>query len=121
MENTATARQRWALYCITKKDYRNEVLSKEEAARLIKELGVGAYRQDYNFPPLRYWRENESFDRQGINENLYVQGYLRFWDTLLERNPGLWIDSCASGGRRNDLETMRRGVPLHPTDYGYGY
>jgi len=37
--NTATARQRWALYCITKKDYRNEILSKEEADHLIKELG----------------------------------------------------------------------------------
>jgi alpha-galactosidase len=35
--------------------------------------------------------------------------------------PDLWIDSCSSGGRRNDLETMRRSVPLHPTDYGYGY
>jgi alpha-galactosidase len=29
------------------------------------------------------------------------------------------IDSCASGGRRNDLETMRLSVPLHKTDYGY--
>jgi len=88
---------------------------------LIKENGIRVYRQDYNFPPLRYWRENESFDRQGMTENLYIQGYLRYWDTLLERNPGLWIDSCASGGRRNDLETLRRSVPLHPTDYGYGY
>jgi alpha-galactosidase len=87
----------------------------------IKDYGVSIYRQDYNFPPLRYWRENEDYDRRGMNENLYVQGYLRFWDTLLERNPGLLIDSCASGGRRNDLETMRRSVPLHPTDYGYGY
>ena len=24
------------------------------------------------------------------------------------------------GGRRNDLETMRRAVPLHYTDMGYG-
>ncbi len=87
----------------------------------IKDYGISIYRQDYNFPPLRYWRENEEYDRRGMNENLYVQGYLRFWDTLLERNPGLLIDSCASGGRRNDLETMRRSVPLHPTDYGYGY
>ena len=55
-----------------------------------------------------------------MNENLHVQGYLQFWDDLLARNPGLWIDSCASGGRRNDLETMRRSVPLHYTDYGYG-
>ena len=89
--------------------------------KLIKEYGVSIYRQDFNFPPIRFWRENESFDRQGINENKYVQGYLRFWDTLLERNPGLFIDSCSSGGRRNDLETLRRSVPLHPTDYAYGY
>jgi len=88
---------------------------------LIKEYGIDVYRQDFNFPPLRYWRENEAFDRQGINENKYVQGYLAYWDALLERNPGLWIDSCSSGGRRNDLETLRRSVPLHPTDYGYGY
>ena len=45
MENTATARQRWALYCITKKDYRNEILSKEEAARLIQELGDPNYKK----------------------------------------------------------------------------
>ena len=48
MENTATPRQRWALYCITKKDYRNEVLSKEEAARLIKELGDPDYKKKSN-------------------------------------------------------------------------
>ena len=37
MENSkATPRQLWALYCITKKDYRNENLSKEEASKLSK-------------------------------------------------------------------------------------
>ena len=44
-ENTATPRQRWALFCITKKDYRNEILSKEEAARMIKELGTPNYKK----------------------------------------------------------------------------
>ena len=87
---------------------------------LIQQNGIGVYRQDFNFPPLPYWRDNEPEDRQGMNENLHVQGYLQYWDELLARNPGLWIDSCASGGRRNDLETMRRSVPLHYTDYGYG-
>jgi alpha-galactosidase len=29
------------------------------------------------------------------------------------------IDTCASGGRRNDLETLRRAVPLWRTDYQY--
>ena len=46
--NTETPRQRWALYCITKKDYRNEVLSKEEAARLIKELGDPQYKKKHS-------------------------------------------------------------------------
>ncbi len=30
------------------------------------------------------------------------------------------IDSCASGGRRNDLETLRRSVPLLRSDYQFG-
>lgn len=87
---------------------------------LIRENGIRVYRQDHNFTPLEYWRLNEKEDRRGMNENLHVQGYLQYWDDLLARSPGLWIDSCASGGRRNDLETMRRSVPLHYTDFGYG-
>jgi alpha-galactosidase len=87
---------------------------------LITSYGIGVYRQDFNFPPLDYWRAHDSEDRQGATENLHVQGYLAFWDELLERHPALLIDSCASGGRRNDLETMRRSVPLHYTDWGYG-
>lgn len=93
----------------------------DHVCRLIEENGIGVYRQDFNFRPLPRWRDNDAEDRQGMGENLHVQGYLRFWDDLLERNPGLWIDSCSSGGRRNDLETMRRSVPLHYTDYGYGF
>ena len=93
----------------------------DHICEFIQSNEVKIYRQDFNFPPLQYWRDNETQDRQGINENLYVQGYLQFWDDLLMRNPGLWIDSCSSGGRRNDLETMRRAVPLHYTDYGYGH
>jgi alpha-galactosidase len=93
----------------------------DHVCRLIKDNGIKIYRQDFNFEPLEYWRKNEAQDRQGLNENLHVQGYLQYWDDLLARNPGLWIDSCASGGRRNDLETMRRSVPLHYSDYGYGY
>ena len=92
----------------------------DHVCKLIQDNGIKIYRQDHNFAPLQHWRENEPADRQGINENLHVQGYLQYWDDLLERNPGLWIDSCASGGRRNDLETMRRSVPLHYTDWGYG-
>jgi alpha-galactosidase len=29
----------------------------------------------------------------------------------------MFIDTCASGGRRNDLETLRRAIPLWRTDW----
>ncbi len=85
---------------------------------LIKANGIDWYREDMNGAgPLVAWRNNDPADRQGITENFYVQGHLAYWDALLARNPGLRIDSCASGGRRNDLETMRRAVPLLRSDF----
>lgn len=87
---------------------------------IIKASGVKIYRQDFNFDPLPIWVENEAPDRVGFLENRHAMGYLAYWDELLARNPGLIIDSCASGGRRNDLETMRRAITLHYTDVGYG-
>ena len=88
--------------------------------KIIKDSHIKIYRQDFNFPPAPYWAHNTEENREGILENLHIQGYYRYWDTLIDRNPGLWMDSCASGGRRNDPETMRRAVPLHYTDVGYG-
>jgi alpha-galactosidase len=89
----------------------------EHVDGLIREQGIDLYRQDFNMDPLEFWRRNDAPDRQGITENLHVQGYLAFWDELRRRHPGLLIDSCASGGRRNDLETLRRAVPLLRSDY----
>lgn len=87
---------------------------------MIAQSHIRVYRQDFNFSPMHAWMAHEAPDRIGAMENLHVQGYLQYWDDLLLRNPGLWIDSCASGGRRNDLETMRRAVPLQYTDVGLG-
>ncbi len=85
---------------------------------LIKSNGVDWYREDMNGGgPLSSWRANDSNTRQGIIENFYVQNHLAFWDALVAMNPGLRIDSCASGGRRNDLETMRRAVLLTRSDF----
>ncbi len=91
----------------------------EHVDELLNAQGIDIYRQDFNFEPLPYWRGNEAEDRQGITENHHTCGYLAYWDALRERHPGMLLDSCASGGRRNDLETMRRAVPLHKTDYNY--
>jgi alpha-galactosidase len=84
---------------------------------LLTIQGIDFYRQDFNTDPLPYWLAADASDRQGITENLYVQGYLAYWDGLRQRHPDLRIDECASGGRRDDLESMRRAVPLIRSDY----
>jgi alpha-galactosidase len=91
----------------------------EHVSALLKEQGIDFYRQDFNFDPLPIWRANDQADRQGITEIRHVTGYLAYWDELRRRFPHLRIDTCASGGRRDDLETLRRAVPLWRSDYTY--
>ncbi len=87
---------------------------------VLDESGIDMYRQDFNVDPAEVWYYNDDYDRKGVTENKYVTGYLALWDRLLEKYPDMTIDSCASGGGRNDLETMRRAVPLHISDYWDG-
>ena len=84
--------------------------------KMISAEGIDLYRSDFNIDPLAYWRGNDAEDRQGITEIRYIEGYLSYWDELRRRHLGMLIDSCASGGRRDDLETMRRAVPLLRSD-----
>ncbi len=84
---------------------------------LLTSQGIDLYRQDFNMDPLKFWRDNDTPDRQGITEIRHVEGYFAYWNALRERHPDMLIDSCASGGRRNDLETLRRAVPLLRSDY----
>lgn len=84
---------------------------------LIRENGVDIYRQDFNFDPLPYWQAADPPDRIGMTEIRHIEGLYAFWDELRRRHPGLWIDNCASGGRRIDLETMSRSLPLWPSDF----
>ncbi|MBI3911148.1 MAG: alpha-galactosidase [Armatimonadetes bacterium] len=89
----------------------------DHVSRLITEQGIDLYRQDFNMDPLPYWRAADAQDRQGITESRYVAGYLAYWDELRRRFPHMLIDTCAGGGHRNDLETLRRAVPLLRSDY----
>ena len=84
---------------------------------LLTTEGIDLYREDFNIEPLTFWQGNDTPDRQGITEIRYVEGHLAYWDALRARRPNMLIDSCASGGRRNDLETMRRAVPLWRNDW----
>lgn len=93
----------------------------ERVDSILVNEGIDNYRSDYNISPLSHWRNNDADDRQGLTENFYVQGFLAFWDELLRRHPDMYIDTCASGGRRNDLETLRRSVPLLRSDWAVAH
>lgn len=93
---------------------------------IIVSNGVGIYRQDSNGAgPLAFIEKLEQVDpvykgRKGLAENRYICGVYEYWTRLKSRVPGLIIDNCASGGRRNDLEMLRLGaIPLHYSDVGY--
>lgn len=83
----------------------------------IKEYGMTWYRQDFNCEPYTRWINNDEENRKGMTEIKYITNLYRFLNTLRERNPGLMIDNCASGGRRIDIEMMKISAPLWRTDY----
>jgi alpha-galactosidase len=89
----------------------------EDISRMIRQDGIDIYRNDLSLDLLPYWRTADVPDRQGMTEIRYVEGLYAYWDDLLRRNPGLLIDNAASGGRRIDLETVSRSVPLWRSDY----
>lgn len=102
-------------------DYRQWML--ERVFTVLDEGKISLYRQDWNIDPYGCWCAADAKrgdGRQGISENHYIAGLLAYWDSIIERYPDMLIDSCASGGRRIDIETMRRAVPLHKTDADYG-
>ena len=82
----------------------------------IREDGVDIYREDFNICPLGYWQAADPEGRRGVHELRFVNGFYEFWDALHSEFPGLLIDNCASGGRRIDLETSFRAVPLWRSD-----
>lgn len=86
-------------------------------SHLIEDIGIDCYRQDFNMSPLPYWRKKDTEDRNGISEIKHIMGMYRLWDELLKKFPHLIIDNCASGGRRIDIETLRRSIPLWRSDY----
>ena len=93
------------------------------AARILHTLeqgGVELYREDNNFNARPCWAALDAENRVGITENMAVAGHYALWDRIIEferaRGGCAFVDSCASGGGRNDLESLRRGVPLLRSD-----
>ena len=96
--------------------------------KMLDENAVDMFREDNNSEPAYSWRYLDSLDektyglkRKGINENKCICGHYALWDGIIDycgkHGKCTFVDSCASGGGRNDLESMRRGVPMMRSDY----
>jgi alpha-galactosidase len=83
---------------------------------LVGQLALDVLRLDMNTPPGYNWRASDAPGREGLTQALYNAGLYKMWDDVLASRPGLVIDNCASGGRRIDLETLSRSVPLWRSD-----
>lgn len=95
----------------------------DRICKVLRENKVEMYREDNNTNPGEAWRildESEGENRSGITECKFIDAHYRMWDDIIECTKSYggcgFVDSCASGGGRNDLESMRRGVPLLRSD-----
>jgi len=92
-------------------------LAFSKCSALITEFNADIFRYDFNSWPLAAWYAADAQDRVGITEIRYIEGLYALWDRILAAHPGLVIESVSSGGRRIDLETLRRSIPLWRSDY----
>lgn len=99
----------------------------ERVLKMMRENGVDLYREDNNSDPegaFRLGNEREEakhgFARKGITENKLICGHYQLWDNILnycaDNGKCTFLDSCASGGGRNDIESMRRSLPFLRSD-----
>lgn len=91
--------------------------------KVLRENKVEIYREDNNSDPARLWKyldDGEGENRTGITECRFIEGHYRMWDDIIACTLSFggagFVDSCASGGGRNDLESMRRGIPILRSD-----
>ncbi|MBR4888971.1 MAG: alpha-galactosidase [Clostridia bacterium] len=89
--------------------------------KMLRENKVDMYREDNNCNPAPLWKHLDAQDgRQGITECKFIGGHYKMWDDIIACTLSYggcgFVDSCASGGGRNDLESLRRGVPLLRSD-----
>ncbi len=95
----------------------------ERICKVLRENKVEIYREDNNSDPGRLWKHLDSMEgknRTGITECRFIDAHYRMWDAFIECTLGHggcgFVDSCASGGGRNDLESLRRGIPFLRSD-----
>ena len=89
----------------------------------LRENRVEIYREDNNSNQARLWNyldSREGDDRRGITECKFIMAHYSMWDEIIACTLSYggcgYVDSCAGGGGRNDIESLRRGIPFLRSD-----
>ncbi|EFK96314.1 hypothetical protein LDC_1657, partial [sediment metagenome] len=69
--------------------------------------------------PVNHWRDNDEPDREGIMEIRYIEGIYAYYDSLIARYPNSFRINCASGGRRIDIEMIKRFHVHQKSDFWF--
>ena len=75
------------------------------------------YRQDQNINMRETWQQCDTQDRIGVHEMKHTHNLYKFWAALRNAYPDMYIDNCASGGRRLDYMLATYSFPLCQSDY----
>lgn len=75
---------------------------------IINRLDAKWIRLDFNSDPEEIWEKSSDPDRKGAIEIHYIENLYIMYDSIMKIFPDVIIENCASGGRRIDLETLRR-------------
>ena len=95
--------------------------------KVLDENDIDLYREDHNYGQACSWNDGDlaeereyGFERRGITENRQVLAHYRLHADIIEhckaRGKRAFTDSCSSGGGRNDVESLRHGVPFLRSD-----
>ena len=84
---------------------------------IMEREGINDYREDFNMDPYSQLASGDAPDRIGVSEMKFVEGFYLFWEGLRKRFPDMYIDNCASGGRRLDYKAASMSFPLCQSDF----
>jgi alpha-galactosidase len=84
--------------------------------RYIKECGLRYIRWDQNNELLPYWQKLDAPNRRGLSQIRHLEGMHRVEDWVREYHPEVILESCAGGGERIDLATLRRRQTIWVSD-----
>lgn len=97
--------------------------TRDRICKTLRENKIEMFREDNNIEAAKLWQKRDTLEgenRCGITECKVIMNHYRLWDEIIECTLSYggdgFVDSCASGGGRNDIESLRRAIVLMRSD-----